>query len=101
MCERGPIVYCLEGMDVEGGKSIDDVLIPADIKLEPKKAKIAGYPMVALEGTAKLTDQLSWQNTLYRPVSTKQENVKIRLIPYYAWGNRGKMDMTVWMRFAP
>ena len=99
--KRGPIVYCLEGMDVEGGKSIDDVLIPADIKLEPKKAKIAGYPMVALEGTAKLTDQLSWQNTLYRPVSTKQENVKIRLIPYYAWGNRGKMDMTVWMRFAP
>lgn len=26
-----------------------------------------------------------------------QEKVKVRLIPYYAWGNRGKSEMTVWM----
>jgi uncharacterized protein len=95
--KRGPIVYCLEGIDIEDGKNIDDIIIPADIKLEPKKTEVAGYPMVALEGIAKLTNQASWTNTLYRPVSTKQEEVKIRLIPYYAWGNRGKMDMTVWM----
>jgi DUF1680 family protein len=26
--------------------------------------------------------------------------VDIRLIPYYAWGNRGKGEMTVWMPLA-
>lgn len=95
--KRGPIVYCLEGIDVEGRKSIDNVMIPADIKLTPKKIEIDGYPMVELEGVAKISNQASWKNTLYRPVSAKQENVNIKLIPYYAWGNRGKMDMTVWM----
>ncbi len=95
--KRGPIVYCLEGKDVEGGKSIDDVMIPADIKLIPKKTDVDGFPVVELEGVAKLSNQASWKNTLYRPVSAQQENVKIKLIPYYAWGNRGKMDMTVWM----
>jgi len=95
--KRGPIVYCLEGKDVDGGKSIDDVMIPANIKLTPKKTEVDGYPVVELEGVAKLSNQTSWKNTLYRPVSAQQEDVKIKLIPYYAWGNRGKMDMTVWM----
>ena len=27
--------------------------------------------------------------------ATKRQT--IRLIPYYAWGNRGKSEMTVWM----
>jgi DUF1680 family protein len=95
--KRGPIVYCLEGADVEGGKSIDDVMIPADIKFTPVKTTIAGYPMMALDGTARLANEGSWKNTLYRPVGSVNKEVKIRLIPYYAWGNRGKMDMTVWM----
>jgi len=30
--KRGPLVYCLEGIDVQGAKSIDNVLIPADIQ---------------------------------------------------------------------
>lgn len=98
--KRGPIVYCLEGADVEAGKSIDDVMIPADIKFTPVKTTIAGYPMMALEGTARLANEGTWKNTLYRPVGTANKSVKIRMIPYYAWGNRGKMDMTVWMPLA-
>ena len=27
----------------------------------------------------------------------KKEKVKIRLVPYYAWGNRGKANMSVWI----
>ena len=29
-----------------------------------------------------------------------EKTVDIRLIPYYAWGNRGKGEMTVWMPLA-
>ncbi|NDV64723.1 glycoside hydrolase family 127 protein [Bacteroides sp. 224] len=95
--KRGPLVYCLENIDIENGKRIDDVLIPADIKLTPKKITIQGSPVVALEGTARLANNDSWENTLYRAVSKADKSVNIRLIPYYAWGNRGKTEMTVWM----
>lgn len=35
--KRGPVVYCLESVDVEDGYAIDDILLPADIKLTPRK----------------------------------------------------------------
>ena len=95
--KRGPIVYCLEGIDVAGKNSIDNVIIPADIKLVPEKIKIDGSDIVALKGMARLNEAQSWTNTLYRPVTKADKNVEIRLIPYYAWGNRTKTDMTVWM----
>lgn len=95
--KRGPLVYCLESIDIEGGQPIDDVLIPADIQLTPKKITIDGSPIVALEGTARLLPRNSWKDTLYREVSQTSKPVNVRLIPYYAWGNRGKAEMTVWM----
>lgn len=98
--KRGPLVYCLESMDVEGGQSIDNVLIPANIQLTPNKITIDGSPIVALDGEAQLINEGSWKGTLYKQVSDSSKKVKIRLIPYYAWGNRGKADMTVWMPLA-
>lgn len=98
--KRGPIVYCLESLDVDDNKRIDDVLIPSDIQLTPKKITIEGSPIVALEGTARLIDNASWNGTLYRRMGNADQRVHIRLIPYYAWGNRGKTEMTVWMPIA-
>lgn len=98
--KRGPLVYCLENIDIEGGNRIDNVLIPTNIKLTPKKITIEGSPIVVLEGVAKLAENNSWGGTLYRPVSQADETVNIRLIPYYAWGNRGKTEMTVWLPLA-
>lgn len=98
--KRGPLVYCLEGMDVAGGKRIDDVLIPADIQFTPKEITIDGSKMVALEGEARLMQEDSWDNVLYREVGKADQKVKIQLIPYFAWGNRGKSEMTVWMPLA-
>lgn len=95
--KRGPLVYCLESMDIENGHKIDNVLIPVDICFSLRKIIIEGSPIVALEGTAQLTDETSWKNTLYREMGKVNKPVKIRLIPYYAWGNRGKGEMTVWM----
>ena len=36
--KRGPLVYCLESIDIEGGQPIDDVLIPADIQLTRRRS---------------------------------------------------------------
>ncbi len=98
--KRGPLVYCLESMDIEGGKKIDNVLIPSDMQFTATEQTIDGSRMTVLEGTARLADEASWTGTLYREVGKADKPVKIRLIPYFAWGNRGKAEMTVWMPLA-
>lgn len=93
--KRGPIVYCLEQQDVKA--NIDDVIIPADITLTPTDITIDGVKMKALEGTAIVAEEASWDKTLYREISRKEKKVSIRLIPHFAYGNRGMQDMTVWL----
>ena len=51
--KRGPIVYCLESMDIDGGKRIDDVQIPTNIKFTPRKMQTLpqtgdGFPLLAI-----------------------------------------------------
>ncbi|MDX1938757.1 MAG: glycoside hydrolase family 127 protein [Flavihumibacter sp.] len=94
--KRGPVVYCMESADLPN-QSVFDVAIPAAIKLQPVAMKIAEGKIVALTGQAKLLQSGSWKNTLYKEVNTNYKTVNIKLIPYYAWANRGKTDMTVWM----
>lgn len=94
--QRGPIVYCLESNDL-GGLSIDDIAIPLDAKFTPVDMTIDGSRIKALEGEVINRSEASWKGQLYRKATTKKQMVKVRLIPYYAWGNRGKSEMTVWM----
>lgn len=94
--QRGPIVYCLESNDL-GGLSIDDIAIPLDAKFTPVDMTIDGSRIKALEGEVINRSEASWKGQLYREATAKKQMVKVRLIPYYAWGNRGKSEMTVWM----
>lgn len=94
--QRGPIVYCIESNDL-GGVSIDDIALPLDAKFTPVDMTIDGAHMKALETEAINRGESSWKGTLYREATAKKDKVKIRLIPYYAWGNRGKSEMTVWI----
>jgi len=94
--KRGPMIYCLESADLMG-QDVFDVVIPASIKLQPVSMKVANGNIMALAGEARLTQGKSWNNTLYRELNTVVKPIKIKLIPYYAWANRGKTDMTVWM----
>lgn len=99
---RGPIVYCLEGQDIDGGYRINDIALPADIQLSEVKMQLEGHPMTALEGEAVLVNTEKWDNqTLYRQLRpTQSKKVKVRLIPYYAWDNRGIQDMSLWLPLA-
>lgn len=97
---RGPLVYCLEGVDVANGVNINDVAIPSDVKFNEKQQTLDGNTFVALECDAVNTGEKGWGNDeLYRTIdeTAKVSKVRVRLIPYYAWGNRGETDMTVWM----
>lgn len=94
--QRGPVVYCLESNDING-LDIDNIAIPLDAKFTPVEINIDGSRIMALDTEAYNRTEASWKNVLYREVSNKKNKVKIRLIPYYAWGNRGKSEMTVWI----
>jgi DUF1680 family protein len=94
----GPLVYCLESIDLPQGTSIYDVLISSDIRLEPELTNIEGNQMVSLRGKARQILQNNWENRLYREIKTGTKEIDISLVPYYAWGNRGNYDMSVWLR---
>ena len=94
--QRGPIIYCMESQDLYG-TDIDDIIIPLNTRFSPVETTIVGSRMKALDGEVTIRPQKSWEGTLYRDATTTTKHKKIRLIPYYAWGNRGKSEMTVWM----
>jgi DUF1680 family protein len=96
--KRGPLVYCLESADLPAGVRVADVSLPPDIRLtahlEPQR--LGG--VVVLHGTAEARPAGDWNGRLYREIGpAKKSPVNLRLVPYYAWGNRGPGEMTVWM----
>jgi len=94
--KRGPIVYCLESADLPG-KNIFNAFIPTSTKFTAEKITIDGANMMSLVGNAKMTDPTVWGNSLYRRVNNSNATTQIKLIPYFAWGNRGHSEMSVWL----
>lgn len=96
--KRGPVVYCLESVDIPKEIKMFDIAIPADIKLHPVPSKIDNSNILLLEGEALAYSHHSWKNQLYREMDDDGPvRLPVRLVPYYAWGNRGHSEMTVWM----
>jgi len=94
---RGPIVYCLESVDLPQGVSIDDVILPVEAQWQERFEPGLLGGVVALEADAIRLEKSQAGETLYRPVRKGVKPLRLRLIPYYAWGNRGPGDMTVWL----
>jgi DUF1680 family protein len=96
--KRGPVVYCIESPDLAAA-NVFDVVIPANATWEPRIEKLANEPMVMLTGQALLKQKGDWSGQLYRPLNTKLKKISVKLIPYFAWANRGRSDMAVWLPF--
>ncbi len=99
--QRGPIVYCLESVDLPSGTRITDIAIPSDIDLVARHERRLLGGVVVLEGIAQARATARWSHELYRevqPVPTKP--VKVSFIPYSVWANRGATEMSVWLPLA-
>ena len=96
----GPIVYCLEGNDLPKGLKLADVALALDAKhreFQLHKEEIAGAPLLTLTGVG-LEIPRDTRGSLYQQVDTAAaREIPIKLIPYYAWDNRGNYDMSVWL----
>jgi DUF1680 family protein len=98
--ERGPLVYCLEGVDQEPGLDLLDVRIALEASMEAVRREdlLDGVVVVQAQGT--VVDVGPWQDELYRQApaeSLPQREVELTAIPYYAWANRGPGTMRVWI----
>lgn len=99
--QRGPIVYCLESVDLPEGVRVLDVILPEGVKLTPRFDPGLLGGVVVLEGKALAKAGVDWRGKLYQEVSERPvQEIDLKLIPYYAWDNRGKSEMTVWIRYA-
>lgn len=86
---RGPIVYCLEGID--NGENLRDVTILENSEIEIKQEDDIPAPIIYLNAQRRKPS-----TALYRIKSDERINFKARLIPYFSFANRGATDMLVW-----
>jgi DUF1680 family protein len=77
--QRGPVVYCFEGLDNPQG--VSKLVLPPDAKLHTE------YHGDLLGGIVTLNGQ----------GIMPQKSIELVAIPYYAWAHRGKSDMAVWL----
>jgi DUF1680 family protein len=94
----GPLVYCLESTDLPKGVSLQSISLPRDVKLSARFDRDLLGGATVLEGKAESAAEQPWGDELYREFKpSAAKSVDVKLIPYYAWANRGKSEMTVWM----
>ncbi|MFV0377241.1 MAG: glycoside hydrolase family 127 protein [Mangrovibacterium sp.] len=97
--QRGPVVYCLESADLPAGVSLGQVAVDAAKAFKPEAVEIDGAKLLALKGEGILLNNGSWTGGLYQALNTKvaPKPLSLKLIPYFAWDNRGKGEMSVWL----
>lgn len=94
--KRGPLVYCLESPDLKGA-GVFDCAISSNASFVVGDMVIGNSKIKTLQTNLLLVNSDAWQGKLYREISTEKKPISAKLIPYYAWANRGKTDMTVWL----
>ena len=95
--QRGPVVYCLESPDMAGAK-MNDVSISQSAKLTPTFDSNLLEGVSAIETEIQVRPQGDWNDKLTRPLQPAEDRkATARLIPVFAWGNRGKSEMSVWL----
>jgi len=78
---RGPIIYCLEAVDHPGADVLKVTLPPgAELRAEHRDGLLGGVTVLQGKGL----------DAGHRPVP-------LTAVPYYAWTNREKGAMTVWI----
>ena len=83
--ERGPIVYCIEGVDQED-KHVFNKYIPENTKMDNLFQKDMLNGVMILKGNAKEV-----------LLNGEEKDVPFTAIPYSTWNNRGADEMAVWI----
>ena len=99
--ERGPLVYCLEGVDHDGHRLDDLVLDPAvPLSSSVEDDQLGRVVRVQATGRTRPHAVRSWWP--YQPAAADDAapagaELTLRAVPYFTWGNRGPGAMRVWV----
>jgi hypothetical protein len=88
--EQGPLVLCVESVDLPGGRNVGEVRI--DQSQDPEESE------GGIVATGRLLDNedLEWPYAdSIGPASGGE--IPLRLVPYNQWANRGPSTMRVWI----
>ena len=97
----GPLVYCVESNDLPEGVTVRDVVIQSGV--EPvfsfRQEQLADTRVGTLTLPAFARSSQPWSDQeLYRPTTRRAPRpFSLKVVPYYAWGNRGDTEMSVWL----
>ncbi len=107
--QRGPLVYCLEGVD--NGGSLDELALPRSATLEALFEPDLLGGVVSIQGDALrvVTEPFNDLVTpigraagrpsgLYATEPPVYAHTHFKAVPYFAWDNRQEGDMAVWIR---
>lgn len=87
---RGPVVYCLEGVD--NGRDIQSISVDIHDDFREGDCDFIVPSIVGKGYTVSYTDDLYFDAD---DIQTEERDIK--LIPYYAFANRGDSSMLVWI----
>jgi uncharacterized protein len=87
--QRGPLVYCVEGVDNAG--LTWTIVVPDKATFTTQPLQILDEPVVAIRANLSVAQPAADGQSVQlspRPITA---------IPYYAWANRGNGTMQVWL----
>ena len=87
--ERGPIVYCLEGVDNKD--------FFGNISLSDQAILTTSFDKNALNGIVIIRGEGDFTTTSKEGVASPARKQSFVAIPYYSWSNRGTTQMEVWL----
>ena len=92
---RGPLVYCLE--EADNGANLHLLRLPEGEPVEAVRGEGALFGMTLLR--AKGRRFVPRGSKLYAPDRQgREEEARLTFVPYFAWGNRNKGEMAVYVR---
>ncbi|MFI7128707.1 glycoside hydrolase family 127 protein [Nonomuraea sp. NPDC050153] len=90
--ERGPIVFCLEGVDHDG--AVHSLALARETPVHAVPDERTGVVTLRADATA----EAAGDDRLYGDRPPARRSVTLTAVPYFSWANRGLSDMTVWIR---
>ena len=88
---RGPVVYCMEAAD--NGEILRDIRLSSRSRFKYGKHEELGVPKLTVKAYRRKRDERS---PMYYERKEELVEIEATLIPYYAFANRGAMEMQVW-----
>jgi DUF1680 family protein len=102
--ERGPLVYAVEDADLPEGTSVESLEVAEPPSLESSVQAEPGLgELTWITADAQLRGDPPARRWPYRHRQsgtagpTMSRPVKVRALPYFAWGNRAGLGMRIWL----